>query len=79
MKYRWINEEIDTATLEANLPRIHRDMIDELIQADKDSNEVVFYQVADDFEVYTKVLVADGVLTKKDWELLCAKYVYVGY
>ncbi len=49
-------------------------MIEEMEQADLEDNVGVFYAVSDDFDVATKMLMLDDVISKKDWETLCYKY-----
>lgn len=71
--FRWIANDIDVSEIVSKLPKYILDMITEIEQADKEDNMPVYYQICDDFEIYTKLLVPD-VLTMQEWDKLCAKY-----
>ncbi len=71
--YRWIANEIDVTDIIPKLPSYILEMIGEIEEADRVDNLPVYYQVCDDFEIYTKMLVPD-VLTMKEWHMLCSKY-----
>ncbi|MBQ9199069.1 MAG: hypothetical protein IJ141_02695 [Lachnospiraceae bacterium] len=72
-QFRWIANDIDVSEFVKKLPSYMLEMIDQIEQADIESNLPVYVQVCDDFEIYAKMLIPD-VITMEQWHKLCAKY-----
>lgn len=73
-RFRFIANDIDVSNMYDKLTSNAKEMIAQMEQADRENNFPVYVQVSDDFEVYTKLLAYDEVLTDNEWHLLCAKY-----
>ena len=73
-KFQWIDNDTDVSEILKKCPKHIHKMIEEMEQADLEDNVGVFYAVSDDFEVATKMLMLDDIISKKDWETLCYKY-----
>lgn len=69
-KFRWIRDDIE---INFPLPEICRNIIKDLERFDLEEN-YAYDNLAETLDHVAKELYAEGVLTKKQWETLCAKY-----
>lgn len=72
-KFRWIDDNIDISAFYDKLPKMIKQTISEAEQYDRDNCEPEYYNMCDDIEIKTKMLIPD-VISHKEWELICAKY-----
>lgn len=74
--YRWIAEEIDISDILPRLPKHVLECIRNIEKADLDNNMPAFYQLCDNLEIYTKLLIPD-IITVKEWDMICEKYCLI--
>lgn len=65
-QFQWIDNETDVSEILKKCPKNIFKMIEEMEQADLEDNVAVFFTVSDDFEVATKLLMLDDVITKNE-------------
>lgn len=69
-KFRWIREDIE---LTAPMTKTLENTIKEAEELDLQGSRE-FFNVADALDVLGKRMVASGLWTEEDWDLLCMKY-----
>lgn len=71
-KFRWIRD-IDISSFYDKLPKPLKEVIAEAEEADRNGALGALYEIQDNIENFSKMLVPD-VITNKEWEMLCLKY-----
>ena len=69
----WIDKEIDISTFYDKLSDSVKELIVEAEEAEKNDMYMAFYEICDNIEIQSKLLVPD-VISFKEWDLLCSKY-----
>ena len=69
----WIDKEIDISTFYDKLSDSVKELIVEAEEAEKNDMDMAFYEICDNIEIQSKLLVPD-VISFKEWDLLCSKY-----
>jgi hypothetical protein len=75
MKRRgWINYDIDISDFSDKLGKFIFEIIKEAEEAESKGEVFTFYNVCEDIEMQSKLLLEDGVITDEQWERLCTRY-----
>lgn len=72
-KFRWIRNDIDISSIYDRLPNSLKEVIAEAEEADRNGWIGALYEIQDNIENFSKMLVPD-VISYKEWDMLCLKY-----
>lgn len=69
-KYNWINNEIE---IDFPLPKLMQNLIVRLEELEA-AGDYSYFNVSEALDCAAKEMVVQGLMTKEQWDLLCAKY-----
>lgn len=70
----WIDPDIDISDIYPKITSYGRELIAEMEESEREGLLGVYLAQIDDFDVYMKLLVTDGIITHKEWDRICDKY-----